>query len=290
MDKKVIKLIKLIKLFVSLLVYIYLNNANAKAKNTLNDANIRLISLSPNITEMVYELNLQQYLIGVSAYSDYPLEAKQKPIFADYNTLYIEQILAAKYNYNNSNVKIIALAWQGGTPKKYAQILDRYSIKTIWLPSSSPLEVINGLKIIANLFNNHYNDEKLSQTLSQTLNYYVNKPKLSYYYPIWQQPLMILTGNNYTDNLLAYCNISNIFAKNITNIVNNESVYSAMYNNKIQLIIASNKEYKINLKPNDINIPIAYINADLIVRPSARSILEIGQTCKNIRSNYDKFS
>ena len=56
----------------------------------------RIISLSPSNTEMVYALGLQDRLVGVTSYDNYPPEAKNKPIVSDYSTVDLEKIVNAK--------------------------------------------------------------------------------------------------------------------------------------------------------------------------------------------------
>ena len=40
---------------------------------------IRIVSLGGAITEIIYELNLQKYLVGIDTTSNYPLEVKKYP-------------------------------------------------------------------------------------------------------------------------------------------------------------------------------------------------------------------
>ena len=56
----------------------------------------RIISLSPSNTEMVYALGLQDKLVGVTSYDNYPPDAKNKPVVSDYSTVDLEKIVKAK--------------------------------------------------------------------------------------------------------------------------------------------------------------------------------------------------
>jgi iron complex transport system substrate-binding protein len=56
----------------------------------------RIISLSPSNTEMVYALGLQDKLVGVTSYDNYPPDAKNKPIVSDYSIVDLEKIVNAK--------------------------------------------------------------------------------------------------------------------------------------------------------------------------------------------------
>ena len=56
----------------------------------------RIVSLSPSNTEIVYALGLQDKLVGVTSYDDYPPDAKNKPVVSDYSTTDLEKIVNVK--------------------------------------------------------------------------------------------------------------------------------------------------------------------------------------------------
>jgi len=56
----------------------------------------RIISLSPSNTEMVYALGLQDKLVGVTSYDNYPPDAKNKTVVSDFSTIDMEKIANAK--------------------------------------------------------------------------------------------------------------------------------------------------------------------------------------------------
>ncbi|MFA6196812.1 MAG: helical backbone metal receptor [Sulfurimonas sp.] len=57
------------------------------------EANERIISLSPSITEIVYALGIGENLVGTSEYSLYPNEAQKVPIVGGSNNPNIEKII-----------------------------------------------------------------------------------------------------------------------------------------------------------------------------------------------------
>ena len=54
----------------------------------------RIISLAPSNTEIMFALGLQDRLVAVTDYCDYPPEAKDKPSVGGFNTPNIEEIIA----------------------------------------------------------------------------------------------------------------------------------------------------------------------------------------------------
>lgn len=56
----------------------------------------RLISLAPALTEILYAMGAADQIVGVSAFSDVPAEAKRKPSVGDYSRPNIEKILSLR--------------------------------------------------------------------------------------------------------------------------------------------------------------------------------------------------
>jgi iron complex transport system substrate-binding protein len=54
----------------------------------------RIISLSPGNTEIVYALGLQDQLIGVTTYCNYPPAVKDKPKVSEYSTVDVEKVVS----------------------------------------------------------------------------------------------------------------------------------------------------------------------------------------------------
>ena len=55
---------------------------------------VRVVSLAPNITEIVYALGQSQRLVGATTYSDYPVEADMLPKVGSYVHLDLERIVS----------------------------------------------------------------------------------------------------------------------------------------------------------------------------------------------------
>jgi iron complex transport system substrate-binding protein len=80
----------------------------------------RVISLAPSITEIVYALEQEHRLKGVTRYSDYPGEAKKLPRIGSYVRLDIERIVALNPD--------LCIAIKDGNPKEVIDRLDALRI------------------------------------------------------------------------------------------------------------------------------------------------------------------
>jgi len=56
----------------------------------------RVVSLAPNITEMLYFLELEERLVGVTTFSSFPVEARKKPKVGVYTNITVEKVIALK--------------------------------------------------------------------------------------------------------------------------------------------------------------------------------------------------
>jgi iron complex transport system substrate-binding protein len=63
-------------------------------KVVLNASPVRIISLAPSITEVLYYLGLEDRVVGVTKFSYYPPEAAKKPSVGSYVNLNVEKILS----------------------------------------------------------------------------------------------------------------------------------------------------------------------------------------------------
>ena len=80
----------------------------------------RIVSLAPNITEILYALKLGDRVVGVTRFSDYPEEAKEKPKLGSYINPNVEKIVALEPD--------LILATYGGNPEARALHLERLGL------------------------------------------------------------------------------------------------------------------------------------------------------------------
>jgi iron complex transport system substrate-binding protein len=77
-------------------------------------AEVRLVSLAPNVTELVYAAGAGHRLVGVSEYSDYPVAARRLPRIGNAFRVDEERLIGLRPSH--------VLAWRTGTP---ASTIDR---------------------------------------------------------------------------------------------------------------------------------------------------------------------
>jgi iron complex transport system substrate-binding protein len=80
----------------------------------------RVISLAPNITEIIYALNRESLLKGVTQHCDFPAEAKRLPRIGSYVGLDLEKIVSLKPD--------LCIAIKDGNPKNVIDRLESLGI------------------------------------------------------------------------------------------------------------------------------------------------------------------
>jgi iron complex transport system substrate-binding protein len=104
-------------------------------KITLKGDPQRIVSLAPNITEILYFLGLGERLVGVTQFSSYPPEASLKPKVGSYINLNVEKIINLSPELvigtvDGNNPGVVSLLEQAGiqvfivNPRKVKQIMD----------------------------------------------------------------------------------------------------------------------------------------------------------------------
>ena len=168
---------------------------------TLDQAPERIISIAPMNTEIVYALGLQDKLVAVTDYCDYPPEARNKPRIGGFATPNIEQIVALHPD--------LVLATSQGEKTFLPQLTSR-GIKVAVLAPKSLTDVLDAISIISKLAgqdktaNNLLKemDRRIKAVAEKTIVLKPNqKPKV--FYPIWHDPLMAGGAGTMHDEIIS---------------------------------------------------------------------------------------
>ncbi len=148
----------------------------------------RVISLAPNITEMIYALQAGDKLVGVTSWCNYPPQSQKKEIIGDATTANLERILALKPDLavmvGTKNTPILAK-------------LEALKIPALVLNPASLEDISQDIRLLSVVFNKQPVADSLLTVISTTLNEITSslemislgkRPKV--YVEISSQPLM----------------------------------------------------------------------------------------------------
>jgi iron complex transport system substrate-binding protein len=85
----------------------------------------RIVSLAPNITEMIYFLGLEERLVGVTQFSYFPKEAQKKPKVGVYTGVNIEKVVTLSPD--------LVIATADGNRREDVEMLEEAGIPVVYM-------------------------------------------------------------------------------------------------------------------------------------------------------------
>ncbi len=185
----------------------------------------RIISLAPNITEVLFHIGAGDQIVGADEYSNYPEAAKQ--------ILRVNNHAAANYELILSLKPDLVIAWQSGNGDKIINPLRKLAIPVFVVETHQIERIPNLFRRFGQLSGN--NDlaqqriEEFTQRLQLLGDAQTGKSVVRTFYQIWDQPLITLNGKHMVSDVIELCGGINIFADAVPLVpyVNIESIVAA---------------------------------------------------------------
>ncbi|OGT30293.1 MAG: hypothetical protein A3E87_00985 [Gammaproteobacteria bacterium RIFCSPHIGHO2_12_FULL_35_23] len=246
----------------------------------------RIISLAPNVTELLFAAGVGAKVVGISAFSDYPPQALKLPIVATSGGLDMERIIALQPD--------LVVAWQGGNSPEELESLANFHIPVVNTRIQTIAQLIITIKYLGNLAGT---SKEANQTANQLnnqyktlLQQYSKQPVISVFYQISTTPLLTLNDNNLIDEIIRGCGGHNIFAHtlgqapevNITAVLANQPQVIIISESPASQVAAKQfwQQYP-ELQAVQVN-NVFLVNPDFTDRAGPRMILGMQQICKDI--------
>lgn len=121
-----------------------------------------IISLSPHITEIVYALGMQDRLLAVTDFCNYPIEAKTKPSIGGLVNPNIEKMISLRPDY------LIGMP----SNAELAAKLSTYQLPLIMLPNNEINEIFTSIDSIAALLNATDRGDSLLKSIQDSISHY----------------------------------------------------------------------------------------------------------------------
>jgi len=261
-------LLKTSLIFTILLVYICFP-ANSKEHK-------RVISLAPNITEILYALSSEEWLVGNTTACNYPEQAKKVYKVGDYLNPDLERILSLNPD--------IILADDGLNILKLNQ-LKEFGIDIQVFKNNNFKDVKESIRKIGRIMKKQKKAKALLKTWNKEIRNIKNRSKgkkLKVFVVLWHNPIYVAGKNTFISDLLKICNCENItddggegyFNYNSENIIakNPDLIITVFHNVKNgKEIIKSKKEWR-DIKAVKKGCIYDQIDPDLLLRPGPRLI------------------
>ena len=185
----------------------------------------RIISLAPNLTEVLFYVGAGEQIVGADEYSNYPEAAK--------DIIRVNNHAAANYELILSLKPDLVVAWESGNGE---QIIGR--IRELGLPifvlETRKMDIIPDLfSRLGRLTGHDETAKKRAENFTQRLDglrkTYSNQPIVRAFYQIWNDPFITLNGEHLVSDVIELCGGVNVFGKAIPLVpyVNIEAIMAA---------------------------------------------------------------
>ena len=249
---------------------------------------MRIISLAPSLTEILYSAGAGNKIVGVVEFSDYPPEARSLPVVGRYDSLDLETLLALQPD--------LVIAWQSGNPRAAINRLRELGL-TIYVAEPQDLDTVaSHLDRIGNLAGTVAVASEASANFRRQLQglrtRYSRREPVRTFYQVWNRPLITAGGQELINDIISLCGGTNIF-RELSRVAPKVSVESVLSRDP-QLIIASGMDQE---RPEwldswrewtDLSAvrddKLFFIPPDLIQRHTPRALEGAKRLCAQIES------
>jgi len=263
---------------------------------TLKNPATRIVSLAPNISELLFAAGAGDKIVGVVEYSDYPEKAKSIERIGNHSGFDLERISVLKPD--------LIIAWQSGNPKGAIEKLRNIGFTVFMSEPQSLNHIVTSMQRFSTLANTeavaNKAIQKYKQRYAQLKKKYQSASSIRVFYEIWYQPMMTINGNHIINEVIEFCGGKNVFAQ-LGNLAPTISVESILVENPQAIIAGSNIgvrlfDWKRWLKLDAVRYNnLFHVEWDHINRHSPRILNAVVEVCdalnvarKNIRAGGGK--
>ena len=244
----------------------------------------RIVTLAPFLTELAFAMGAGSRVVGVSAYSDYPAEAKSLPVVSSALGVSLEQVAALKPD--------LVLAWRDSFRVEDIDPLERVGA-AVFVVHGRRLDDVPGLLRVLGTFTAldvSGVTTKFRSSLADLRSRYAGRPKVDVFLEIWHNPLTTISGGHFLNDALEMCGARNVFKETpgVAPTVSWEDVYARDPSVIIGTGSASNEaEFRANWQERGTLTAVKagrleWINPDKLQRPTTRTPEGIAELCERL--------
>lgn len=169
----------------------------------------RIVSLKPNITEILFALGAGDRLVGVTTYCDYPPAAEKIVKVADYTRPFTESLIAQRPD--------LIISSKEESSKKSIEEIEKLGIRVELFPFTTLGDIISSVKKISVLIGNPKSGEELVRQMTKRLDtikrQYGNRTKKKVLIVWGHKPLIVGGPGTYMDDVLRLVSAVNVVPK-----------------------------------------------------------------------------
>jgi iron complex transport system substrate-binding protein len=168
----------------------------------------RVVTLAPNLAELVVAAGAGDSLVGVSAYSDYPPGVEELPLVGDAFTIDQERLALLRPD--------LLLAWESGTPGHVVDELRLAGYEVEIIRTRSLDDIAAALVRIGALAGTQQKAREVAEEFSVALQEIgdanAGAEPIRVFYQVSSRPLYTVGREHYASELISLCGGQNVFA------------------------------------------------------------------------------
>jgi iron complex transport system substrate-binding protein len=170
--------------------------------------NLRIVTLSPHLAELVFAVGAGDLLVGVSAYTDYPEAAAALPVVGDAFNLDQEQLTVLEPD--------LLFSWETGTPLHVIDELRGRGYRVEVISTTTLDDLPKALEQIGALTGREKTAAAVAERFSLGLHELAvaaaDVEPIRVFYQVDARPLYTINGDHFVSQLIRVCGGTNIFA------------------------------------------------------------------------------
>jgi len=168
----------------------------------------RIITLAPNLAELVFAAGAGEHLVAVVEYSNFPAQVARIPRIGDAFRIDLERIIELEPD--------LVIAWRSGNPQTALQKLEQLGV-TVWqIEITRPEEIAETVESISHAAGTQPAGQAVARQLRSRLanlqQQNAGKSPVDYFYQIAPRPLYTINGRHIISRSLEICGGHNVFA------------------------------------------------------------------------------
>jgi iron complex transport system substrate-binding protein len=175
---------------------------------TLQKPAQRVISMAPHVTELLFAAGGGPHVVGVTAYSDFPEEAKKIQQIGSSREVDLERIMALKPD--------LIVVWRHGSSERQIEMLRKLGVPLFYNEPQKLDDIPESVLKLGRLMGTEKTAAPaaagLRQQLASLRSRYGKRPLVPAFYQVWDKPLYTLNGEHIISDALRLCGGQNIFA------------------------------------------------------------------------------
>lgn len=244
----------------------------------------RIVTLAPFLTELAFSAGVGAKVVGVSAHSDHPPEAKALPQVSSAVGLAMEPLLALRPQ--------LALAWRDGIRPEELRRLESLGVPVFVTHAPRLEDVPRLMEAIARLAGGDASAAAAAfrDRIAALRQRHAARPKVPVLLEVWHRPLTTIAGAHWMNEALATCGGENAFADlaGIAPVLSWEAVYAR---DPAVIVGAGSAPDEATFLANWSARPtlsavrgkrLVFVEADLITRPTARLAEGVARLCEGL--------